>query len=87
MNEKALLVTEIKPLLVVSLVFKNIIKHIHLPPMNLRLVSHNNVLIVREIIEDNIVKVKIEATKLVEYEKSESISCVHCRVWAGQEFM
>ena len=58
-----------------------------LTPMNLRLVSHNNVLIVREIIEDNIVKVKIEATKLVEYEESESISCVHCRVWAGQEFM
>ena len=54
--------------------------------MNLRLVSHNNVLIVREIIKDNIVKVKVEATKLVEYEESESISCVHCRVWAGQEF-
>ena len=41
----------------------------------------------REIIEDDIVQVKVEATILVNHEESESISCVPCSVATIQQPM
>ena len=77
-KEKALLVTEIKPVLMVSLGVERV--RDNLVTSCLRFICHHNIVVVREIIEDNIVQVKVEPAIFVKNEQPESIRRVDSRV-------
>ena len=77
-KEKALLVTEIKPVLMVSLGVERV--RYNLVISCLRFICNHDIVEVREIIEDNIVQVKVEPAIFVKNEQPESIRCVDSRV-------
>ena len=77
-KEKALLVTEIKPVLMVSLGVERVRDNLVISC--LRFISNHNIVVVREIIEDNIVQVKVEPAIFVKNEQPESIRRVDSRV-------
>ena len=53
-------------------------RHSHI--QYIRFISNHNIVVLREIIEDDIVQVKVESSELVNHQQTESVRHVNCFV-------